>query len=145
MCFQNWRFIWFIDNANSVLRLHECTASDVANLTLDREMSYLNHDHLAKLTGCTKPCFFWDYPATRSSYRESVRYDTSEQSANDTNRHMSMVVYFKDQEKEYLEEFKTFDEYSLVGELGGFLGLFLGVSFYQALTGFLNFATKTNK
>lgn len=42
-------------------------------------------------------------------------------------------LYYVDTVTEFTEEFLAFDGFSLLGELGGALGLFLGMSIFQLL------------
>ncbi len=53
---------------------------------------------------------------------------------------MSFKLFYVERVTEVTEEFVSFDEFSLVGEMGGALGLFLGWSCLDVLVDFIEVA-----
>ena len=77
-------------------------------------------------TGCLKPCSYSHYSVQKMPYEKP-----SEVGLSNTTIHVRL--FYNEPVIEHVEEFLQFDELELTGELGGFMGLFLGLSFYDIL------------
>ena len=107
-------------------------------LGLNYRGSYLNANELSKIYNCEKPCKYEEYKVTRSKYVADL---TKKENENITAA-MYLYIYYMDNSIEEIKEYVAFDGFSLVAELGGVFGLFLGWSFYPFLVS-LVIETKT--
>lgn len=83
---------------------------------------------LARTTGCLRPCTYRDYPIERSAY---VRRN-NKSVPDDGDAAIDFV--FDESVLEVEEEYVAYDAFSLLGEVGGAVGLFLGWSVRGAIT-----------
>jgi len=84
--------------------------------------------HAAKFTGCLLPCTYELYSLQHLKYEfeERENFDFGIGLTNGT-AYGIQIFYLDDMTTEE-EEFFAFDVYSLLGEIGGAIGLFLGWS-----------------
>ena len=89
--------------------------------------TYISPNILYEDTGCLKPCSYTDYRVERAPYHtpSSLSHSLNE---------VTVSMIYADVVIEREEDFLQFDGLELTGELGGFLGLFLGLSFYEVLS-----------
>ena len=78
---------------------------------------------MSKLSGCLPPCTIKHYKHLSTTPQPTL-------SSNFT----TLNIYFNTNIEEHENEFLAYDTFSLVGEMGGFFGLFLGLSFHQIIT-----------
>jgi hypothetical protein len=105
-----------------------CPSSVTNNFTamyFDNLLAYLSENGLQERSGCLKPCTFWHYPMEKAAFHSALTPE--DQQAN----RMHQYLYFSDRFLEEHTEYRAFNALSLVGELGGLLGLLLGFSIYH--------------
>ena len=90
----------------------------------------------SQTNNCTAPCEILTFSSTPPL--ESILMTPSGQRATD---YGELLIDFKE-DVLLIQEFFVYDGLSMVGEAGGYLGLFLGVSCYQILIIVMNFASE---
>ena len=113
--------------AHLIYRVNKCNLSSTINAlqstSLPAVMSYMTEARISTMTGCKPPCSYKTYrhlPSTANKFP----------TANSSNL-VGVGIFFHSNIEIHRKEFLAYDSFSLVGEMGGFFGLFLGLSFYQ--------------
>lgn len=83
---------------------------------------------LFRTSSCITPCEVMSFSAT-STFEERLE-----------GRHHGRIFIRFAEEVKLTEEFVVYDGLSMVGEAGGYLGLFLGISCYQVILKLVEFA-----
>ena len=118
---------------------------------MDRLNSWEHHNFwdldskIENVTGCYRPCTFVQYKAERIEYRpNNLPGDGWIVSRSSEMSQVKAVVqlFFLHTNTDVEVEFESYDVMSLVGEIGGTLGLFLGWSALQSIHGFIEIIFK---
>ena len=88
----------------------------------------MNDDRLALESGCTKPCNFDKYEVAQNPFGRTMNDEVS------LIYNIHIYIYNGKNFIVHSKEFMNFSGFSLLAEMGGFLGLFLGVSFFDIFT-----------
>ena len=86
---------------------------------------------VANATGCLKPCTYEAYDLIKLERLPSDEIPQNWVFPKQTKA--VVMLYYVNTVKEVIEEFVAYDGFSLVGEVGGALGLFLGWSCINVL------------
>lgn len=93
--------------------------------------------NIETLTGCLRPCRYTDYELQLIDFRPSTlpgsEWRVTRHREDGRPIRAAVQFFFLDTMTDVEEEFWAFDSYSLVGEVGGALGLFLGWSALQLM------------
>ena len=84
---------------------------------------------ITRLTGCTKPCSYKEYNFLNTNLKDLSYY-------NFPDNQIAFCLWAVSQNTHIEEEVLVYSFESLVAELGGSLGLFLGFSFMTVWDGF---------
>ena len=89
---------------------------------MTRKWFYMTHDSFEKLSGCLFPCTVYKYTAQK--YTSSFSYATMGSNHNVSTISLSIAKLGMT----IIKETYLYDEFTLIAEIGGSLGLFLGLS-----------------
>ena len=106
-----------------------CTMADVTRDPFTALYGHMTTERIRKVLSCLPPCSYNQFIFEEPHYEEH-----GAEEGDGSTQTISMLIYFDDNLVEFHKEYVTFGELSLIGEIGGQLGLFLGVSFYQVLS-----------
>ena len=98
-------------------------------ILLDADMS-----KITRVTGCKKPCSYKEYNFVNTNLKELAYYTFPKDQ-------ITFCLWAVSQNTHIEEEVLVYSFESLIAELGGSLGLFLGFSFMTIWDGFKNFVT----
>ena len=98
---------------------------------------YLTPSQILDRTGCMKPCHYIDYPVKQTQFDMLLPKGRTHS--------IEVSLMLEDRFVEFHEEYLQFDGLSLLGELGGFFGLFLGLSFYHVFERIISSCVKGKK
>ena len=117
----------------------ENVTQDEFTASLEVRMSYLSTVELYNSTGCLQPCDYVTYETRITESSSDVSGYSNETVAR------ALYFFFPNSEIEHLTKYEPFDLLSLVGEIGGFMGLFLGFSIYDVFTRLVEIVQRKRK